>query len=83
MSRVMALECARTGVRVNVVAPGHTASEQAVRGVEDPEGLAASWVSGRWMTPEEQANAIVWVCSAAASGLNGAIIHVNGGIWMP
>ena len=55
MSRVMALECAKTGVRVNVVAPGHTSSEHALRELDDPEGVAATWVSGRWMTPEEQA----------------------------
>jgi NAD(P)-dependent dehydrogenase (short-subunit alcohol dehydrogenase family) len=83
MSRVLALECARTGVRVNVVAPGSTASDQAVGQVDDPEALAESWVSGRWLTPDEQANAIVWACSDDASGLNGAIINVTAGIWMP
>jgi 3-oxoacyl-[acyl-carrier protein] reductase len=82
MSRVMALECAKTGVRVNVVAPGHTSSEHALQELDDPEGVAATWVSGRWMTPEEQARTIVWVASPAASGLNGTVVHVNGGIWM-
>ena len=32
-----------------------------------------------WMTPEEAANAILWLCSDEASGVNGAILNVNGG----
>jgi 3-oxoacyl-[acyl-carrier protein] reductase len=85
MSRVMAFEYARSGVRVNVVAPGHTASETALRGstTDELDAIAATLVPGRWMTPEEQANAIIWLCSDAASGLNGAVINVNGGNYMP
>jgi NAD(P)-dependent dehydrogenase (short-subunit alcohol dehydrogenase family) len=86
MTRVLALECARKGVRVNVVAPGHTPSERWYdRGQLDP-GMAAvadTLVPGRFMTPEEQANAIIWLCSDLASGVNGAIINVNGGNHMP
>src|SRR5262245_14346631 len=52
-SRVLALECARQGIRVNVVAPGHTRSETAVRalGPEQVEAMAATLVPGRFMTP--------------------------------
>jgi NAD(P)-dependent dehydrogenase (short-subunit alcohol dehydrogenase family) len=84
-SRVLALECARQGIRVNVVAPGHTRSETALRsmGREQVEAMAATLVPGRFMTPEESAQAIVWLCSDAASGVNGAIINVNGGNHMP
>jgi len=45
--------------------------------------MAATLVPGRFMTPEEPANAIIWLCSGAASGINGAIINVNGGNYMP
>ena len=85
MSRVLAFEFARKGVRVNVVAPGHTLSEGALATVsrERIEEMAATLVPGRFMTPEEPANAIIWLCSGAASGINGAIINVNGGNYMP
>src|SRR5262249_53885204 len=84
-SRVLALEAAREGIRVNVVAPGHTRSETALMsmGPEQVEAMAATLVPGRFMTPEESAQAIVWLCSDAASGVNGAIINVNGGNHMP
>jgi NAD(P)-dependent dehydrogenase (short-subunit alcohol dehydrogenase family) len=85
MTRVLALECARTGVRVNVMAPGHTLSETMmdILPAEQIESMAAALVPGRWMTPEEPANAILWLCSDEASGVNGAIVNVNGGNHMP
>ncbi len=85
MTRVMALEHARLGVRVNVVAPGHTSTEGSVALAtkEQISTMADSLVPGRFMTPDEPANAIVWLCSDAASGVNGAIINVNGGNHMP
>jgi NAD(P)-dependent dehydrogenase (short-subunit alcohol dehydrogenase family) len=85
MSRVMALECARSGVRINVVAPGHTVTEGSRSYLTDDQmgAYAATLVPGRWMEPEEVANAITWLCSDAASGINGAIINVNGGNHMP
>lgn len=85
MSRVLALEHARQGVRVNVVAPGHTSTEGSVALAtkEQIVTMADTLVPGRFMTPDEPANAIVWLCSRAASGVNGAIINVNGGNHMP
>src|SRR5262245_28917496 len=85
MSRVLAHEFARKGVRVNVIAPGHTLSETFVAsfGQQRVEAMTETLVPGRYMTPEEQANAIIWLCSDKASGTNGAIINVNGGNYMP
>ncbi len=85
MSRVLALECARKGVRVNVVAPGHTFTEGNLKYVsaEELHAMGATLVPGRIMNPEEPANAIIWLCSDVASGVNGAIINVNGGNHMP
>jgi NAD(P)-dependent dehydrogenase (short-subunit alcohol dehydrogenase family) len=85
MSRVLALECARKGVRVNVMAPGATLTEGNLKyvSIEEWDAYAATLVPGRLMTPEEPANAIMWLCSDEASGVNGAIINVNGGNHMP
>jgi NAD(P)-dependent dehydrogenase (short-subunit alcohol dehydrogenase family) len=88
MSRVLALEYARKGIRVNVVAPGHTSSDVQYEDGSTADG-AADWaaaeklVPGRYMAPDESANAIVWLCSDDATGVNGAIVHVNGGNYMP
>lgn len=85
LSRVLALECARKGVRVNVVAPGHTLTENTIAaiGPERVDGMTEALVPGRFLTPDESANAIVWLCTDAASGINGAIVNVNGGNYMP
>ena len=85
MTRVFALETARKGVRVNVVAPGHTATEgNAGMSSEQAQREAAEHlVSGRYLEPEEIADAIVFLCTDAARGLQGAILNVNAGNWMP
>ena len=88
MSRVLALEYARKGIRVNVVAPGHTSPDVESRDGSTAEGTAdwdaaAELVPGRYMAPDESAHAIVWLCSDEASGVNGAIVNVNGGNYMP
>jgi NAD(P)-dependent dehydrogenase (short-subunit alcohol dehydrogenase family) len=85
MSRVLAVEVARQGVRVNVVAPGPTHSEGAFGGRSEEElaAFAESMVPGRRMQPEEVAEAIVFLCSPRASGMNGAILNVNGGDYQP
>ena len=55
MSRVLALECARKGIRVNIVAPGHTLTEGNLQYLsrEEIDAIGATLVPGRVMTPEE------------------------------
>ena len=85
MSRVLALEGAPHGVRVNTVAPGHTASETILtyNTRETLNEMAQDLVSKRWLEPEEIAQGIVFLSSDAASGINGAILNINGGNFMP
>jgi NAD(P)-dependent dehydrogenase (short-subunit alcohol dehydrogenase family) len=85
MTRVLALEVARRGVRINVVAPGHTETDGVLGSMPPDERQAAArhLPSGRWLAPDEVAAAIVYLCSDAASGVHGAILHVNAGNWMP
>jgi len=85
MSRVLALEGARKGVRVNVVAPGPTATD-TILGTFDRQQAKAfgeRLVPGRWVEPREVAAAIAFLCSDAASGINGAVLAVSAGDWMP
>ncbi len=85
MTRAFALETARTDVRINVVAPGPTETEGTdINFTEEQKQAAAEAIApGRWRTPEEIADAIVYLCSDAARGIHGAILNVNGGSWMP
>ncbi len=85
MTRTLAHELAPHHIRVNAVAPGHTASETARRHAteEQLQQIAATLVGGRWMDPEEVAEAIVFLLSDAARAMTGTTINVNLGNYMP
>jgi NAD(P)-dependent dehydrogenase (short-subunit alcohol dehydrogenase family) len=84
LTRAAALEHARSGIRINAVAPGgvHTPMlERFVGG--DPDGLAAMGRTapmGRLGTPEEIAAAVVWLCSDDAAFVTGAVLSADGGV---
>jgi NAD(P)-dependent dehydrogenase (short-subunit alcohol dehydrogenase family) len=81
LSRSAALELASEHIRVNVIAPGpvETPMLERVSGGH-MEKFAQRVPMGRIGKPEELAQAIVWVASADASFVTGAVIPVNGGI---
>ena len=77
-----ALEAAAFGVRVNAVAPGPTDTDMLDRLTGSAEKKAAFYKAvplGRGGTPEEIANAILFVASDKAAFITGQIINVNGG----
>ncbi|MGB0000025.1 MAG: glucose 1-dehydrogenase [Candidatus Acidiferrales bacterium] len=83
LTKSAALEVARTGVRVNVVAPGTTDTGMLTRFNKTDENKAAlvSTVPFKRMaTPEEIAHVIAFVASPAASYMTGASIPVDGGM---
>ena len=83
LTKSAALEVARTGVRVNVVAPGTTDTEMLTRFTNSDENKAAlvSTVPvKRLATPDEIAQVITFVASANASYMTGASIPVDGGM---
>jgi 3-oxoacyl-[acyl-carrier protein] reductase len=72
-------------VRVNVLAPGWIETAFA-HGTMDParrKAVAESTPLKRWGTPEDVANAAVFLASPAAAFLTGQTIFVNGGVVMP
>ena len=83
ISRTAALEYARQGIRVNCVCPGaiHTATfDRMIAG--DPgllERASAQEEMGRVGQPEEVAECVVWLCSDAASFVNGHAMPIDGG----
>ncbi len=84
LTRCAALEYARAGVRVNALCPGPIDSPMGKRIAADNPGykevLIAHTPNGRLGRPEEVAEVAVWLCSDAASLVNGLIMAVDGGI---
>ena len=83
--RGRAVELARSGIRVNGVAPGYIRTAQALS-VEHslgPEGLeqAASFIPlGRVGEPEDIADVFLFLASPAARYLTGQVVAVDGGL---
>ncbi len=82
LTKAAALEAAAFGVRVNAVAPGPTETGMLARLTGSPEKKAAFYAAvplKRGGTPQEIADAILFVASDKAAFITGQIIRVNGG----
>jgi 3-oxoacyl-[acyl-carrier protein] reductase len=81
MTKVWARELGRYRIRVNAVAPGFIATEMVAAMPEKIlAGMREHTPAGRLGTPEDVANAYVWLASAEASFITGAVLSVDGGI---
>lgn len=86
-SRALAREVARHGIRVNVVAPGLTDTPLLRRMIEEGnekliEAIVKATPIRRLATPEEVAEAIVFLASDRASFITGQTLGVGGGLVM-
>jgi len=83
LTRAAALEYASQGLRVNAICPGSTRTpmlEGFMGGDEQVERMMTRAVPlGRLGRPEEIADAVVWLCSDAASFVVGHALAVDGG----
>ena len=86
LSKIMAMELAPHGIRVNNVAPGSIrfpGGSWDRRCIEQPEAMAAfieqNLPIGRFGTVEEVANAVTFLASPRASLITGASLNVDGG----
>lgn len=83
-TKAMAVELAPFGVRVNAINPvaGETPLLKSFLGQDTPETRAkflASIPLGRFSTPEDMANAALYLCSDEASMVTGVAMEVDGG----
>ena len=81
LSKQQAIELGNAGIRVNVVAPGPVDTEMAklVHSVAIRSDYYDTIPLNRYGTPEEIADAVGFLCSPAASYINGQVLAVDGG----
>lgn len=83
LTRSLACEWAKSGIRVNAIAPGFILTEMSVKALDsDPERKAK--VLGRIMTgergtPEDIGWAAVYLCAPSAKYVNGILIPIDAG----
>jgi 2,4-dienoyl-CoA reductase [(3E)-enoyl-CoA-producing], peroxisomal len=85
LTKNLAVEWGRYGIRVNAIAPGPIGDTEGMkRLVPEPikEKLRQRIPLGRFGLIEDIENAAVFLCSDAATYINGAVIVVDGGHWL-
>ena len=83
ITKSVALEVAKSGIRVNAVAPGPTDTGMLTRfteTVENKAALAGQVPMGRLGLSEEVADGIVFLASDGAKWITGEILNVDGGM---
>lgn len=81
MTKVWARELGRSGIRVNAVAPGFTATEMVASMPENIlDGMRGRTPLGRLGEPRDIANAYLFLASDEAGFITGEVLRVDGGI---
>lgn len=83
LTRSAALEYANKGIRVNAVCPGFTDTPMVDEMTEANPKMAEATIKAipmrRLGTPEEIAQAVLWLCSDASSFVTGHALAIDGG----
>jgi NAD(P)-dependent dehydrogenase (short-subunit alcohol dehydrogenase family) len=91
LMRTLALETAKDGITVNAICPSYTETpmlEQAVARIvattkrseaEARAALAAKNPQGRFITPQEVADTVLWLCTDSSASITGQAISLSGG----
>jgi len=82
-TKTLAREFASRGIMVNAVAPGFIETEMTRTLPEKVrEGFIGNIPLGRMGTPEEIAEAVLFLATDASNYITGQVINVNGGLYM-
>ncbi|WP_426594190.1 SDR family NAD(P)-dependent oxidoreductase [Cellulomonas sp. McL0617] len=80
LTRTAAIDYARRGIRVNAVAPGPIASGPIMGQPATVRDQVGNFIPLRRMgTPEDVAQAVLWLASPAAAYVTGTVLAVDGG----
>ncbi len=83
LTRALALEWARYGIRVNAVAPGWVKTEMTA-GIQQSPDVYQKYLKNipmrRWADPEDIATVVLFLASDASSYMTGQTIIVDGGL---
>jgi NAD(P)-dependent dehydrogenase (short-subunit alcohol dehydrogenase family) len=85
VTKSVAQEVGRKGVRANVVAPGTTQTPGSAAFIEQvggPDKLAKAYPLGRLGQPEDIAGAVLFLASPLSSWITGQVLSVSGGYTM-
>jgi 3-oxoacyl-[acyl-carrier protein] reductase len=83
LTKTVAKEIASRGITVNAVAPGFIETDMtAVLSDNVKEAMLSTIPLGRAGTPEDIADAILFLASDKAAYITGQVIHVSGGMYM-
>ena len=85
LTKAAALEVATSGIRVNVICPGPTERTYLIENLtsthpEERERTLNVIPMHRMAEPEEVAEAVIWLCSDAASFITGHVMSIDGGM---
>jgi len=88
LTRAMALDHAKDGVRINAVCPGGVDTPMLVSETQEQGGNVAAFLedvagespNGRIATPEDIAGLVLFLASDAASHMTGTAIPIDGGL---
>lgn len=82
LTKSLAIAYAADGIRVNAIAPGWIATP-LTKALQDDPARAGPILSrtplGRWGTPDDVAQAAVFLCTPAASFMTGVVLPIDGG----
>lgn len=81
MTRALARELGRKGIRVNCVSPGHISTTRANKRAERPDASTHIPLA-RYGNPAEIATTVRFLCGPGGGFITGETVHVNGGQWM-
>ncbi|MFJ7936369.1 SDR family NAD(P)-dependent oxidoreductase [Sporosarcina sp. NPDC096371] len=83
LTKSVALEYGQKGITINSIAPGATVTPAieswSKTNPEQYKGVLATLPAGKMSTAEDQANAVVFLCSDLAKSISGVTLAVDGG----
>ncbi len=83
MTKSAALECASRGIRVNAVAPGFIETDMTASLSDDVKAAYMEKIPLKSLgSPEDIANAVIYLASPLSDYMTGQTLHLNGGMYL-